>query len=472
MIIPVILCGGSGTRLWPLSRRDFAKQHVPILDGESPFQRTLRRVAASPAVFGRPLVIAGSAGRFLASEQARAAGVTADILIEPEPRDTLPAIAAAAEWIARQAPEAVLMVLPSDHLIPDAAAFAATAQAAAAAARGGDLVAIGLTPTAPATGFGYIRAGETLPGGGRRIAAFVEKPDAARAAALIAEGCLWNGGMFCFMAESGRREIEALAPAAAEAVRAAVDAARDDLGALRLGPAFAAAPKISFDYAVMEKTARAAVVDAAFAWSDIGDWRELWAQSGKDAAGVAAEGDVQAVDCRDSYIRSDGRLICALGIDNLAVVDTPDAVLVASLDRAQEIKGMVAALAAAGRSEASVPARVHRPWGWYQTMDLGERFRVKRIQVNPGSKLSLQKHHHRAEHWVVVRGTAEVTRDAEVMIVRENESVYLPLGCVHRLANPGKIPVEIIEVQTGSYLEEDDIVRIEDDFGRHAAEAG
>lgn len=472
MIIPVILCGGSGTRLWPLSRRDFAKQHVAILDGESPFQRTLRRVAATPDVFGRPLVVAGSAGRFLADEQARAAGVAADILIEPEARDTLPAIAAATEWIARQMPEAVLMVLPSDHLIPDARAFAATAQAAAAAARNGDLVAVGLAPTAPATGFGYIRAGDALPEGARRIAAFVEKPDAARAAALIAEGCLWNGGMFCFLAGAGQREIEARAPEAAEAVRAAIDGGRDDLGAFRLGAAFARAPKISFDYAIMEKTDRAAVVEAAFAWSDIGDWRELWAQSAKDEAGVATEGDVQAVDCRDSYIRSDGRLICALGVENLAVVDTPDAVLVASLDRAQEIKGLVAVLAGAGRSEAAVPARVHRPWGWYQTMDLGERFRVKRIQVNPGCKLSLQKHHHRAEHWVVVRGTAEVTRDAEVMLVRENESVYLPLGCVHRLANPGMIPVEIIEVQTGSYLEEDDIIRIEDDFGRHAPAAG
>ena len=472
MIIPVILCGGSGTRLWPLSRRDFAKQHVPILDAESPFQRTLRRVAAMPAVFGHPLVITGSAGRFLASDQARATGVTVDILIEPEPRDTLPAIAAATEWIARRMPDAVLMVLPSDHLIPDTAAFAATAQAAAAAAAAGDLVAIGLAPTAPATGFGYIRAGAVLPSGARRIASFVEKPDAARAAALIAEGCLWNGGMFCFTASTGRREILARAPETAEAVSVAIDEGRDDLGAFRLGPAFGQAPKISFDYAIMEKTDHAAVVEAAFAWSDIGDWRELWVQSAKDAAGVTTQGDVRAVDCRDSYIRSDGRLICALGVENLAVVDTPDAVLVASLDRAQDIKGLVAGLAAAGRSEASVPARVHRPWGWYQTMDLGERFRVKRIQVNPGRKLSLQKHHHRAEHWVVVRGTAEVTRDDEVMLVRENESVYLPLGCVHRLANPGMIPVEIIEVQTGAYLEEDDIVRIEDDFGRLAPGAG
>ncbi len=465
MIIPVVLCGGSGSRLWPLSRRDFAKQHVPILGGGSPFQRTLGRLTDG-ATFGRPLVVTGAGGRFMVADQAAAVGVAVDILLEPEPRDTLPAIAAAAQWVARRDPEAVILVLPSDHLIPDAAAFAATARLAAAAAREGDLVAFGLTPSAPATGYGYIRPGAPLPSGARRIDAFVEKPDAARAAALIAEGCLWNGGMFCFVAGAGCAEIAALAPEAAAAAAAALDGATDDLGALHLGQAFAAAPKISFDYGVMEKTDRAVVVEAPFAWSDIGDWRELWTQSPKDAAGVAVEGDTVAIDCRDSYLRSSSRLLCVIGVEGLAVVDTPDAVLVAPLDRAQEIKGLVAALASDGRREATEPARVHRPWGWYQTMDLGDRFRVKRIQVAPGKKLSLQKHHHRAEHWVVVRGAAEVTRDAETILLRENESVFLPVGCVHRLANPGKIPVEIIEVQTGAYLEEDDIIRIEDDFGR------
>jgi mannose-1-phosphate guanylyltransferase / mannose-6-phosphate isomerase len=465
MIIPIILCGGSGTRLWPLSRRDFAKQHVPIFGGGSPFQRTLARVAADPA-FGRPLVVTGVGGRFMASDQASATGVAIDILIEPEARDTLPAIAVAAEWTARRDPDAVLLVLPSDHLIPDTTAFAATARQAAVAAYAGDLVAFGLKPSGPATGYGYIRPGAMLPSGARRVAAFVEKPDAARATALIAEGCLWNGGMFCFAAGVGCAEIAAHASEAAAAAAAALDGATEDLGALRLGPAFAEAPKISFDYAVMEKTGRAAVVEADFAWSDIGDWRELWVQSPKDKAGVALEGDVVALDCHESYLRSEGRLLCAIGVEGLAVIDTPDALLVAPLDRAQEIKGLVSALAEGGRREATEPARVHRPWGWYQTMDLGERFRVKRIQVAPGKKLSLQKHHHRAEHWVVVCGTAEVTRDAETLLLRENESVFLPLGCVHRLANPGKIPVEIIEVQTGAYLEEDDIVRFEDDFGR------
>jgi mannose-1-phosphate guanylyltransferase/mannose-6-phosphate isomerase len=465
MIIPIILCGGSGTRLWPLSRRDFAKQHVPIFGGGSPFQRTLTRVAADP-VFGRPLVVTGVGGRFMASDQASATGVAIDILIEPEPRDTLPAIAAAAEWTARRDPDAVLLVLPSDHLIPDAAAFADTARQAAAAARAGDLVAFGLKPSGPATGYGYIRPGATLSSGARRVSAFVEKPDADRAATLIAEGCLWNGGMFCFTAGTGRAEIAARAPEAAAAVAAALDSAIEDLGALRLGPGFAEAPKISFDYAVMEKTDRAAVVEADFAWSDIGDWRELWLQSPRDESGVAPEGDVVALDCRNSYLRSEGRLLCAIGVDGLVVIDTPDAVMVAPLGRAQEIKDLVSELAERGRREATEPARVHRPWGWYQTMDLGDRFRVKRIQVAPGKKLSLQKHHHRAEHWVVVRGTAEVTRDDETIMLRENESVFLPLGCVHRLANPGKIPVEIIEVQTGAYLEEDDIVRFADDFGR------
>jgi mannose-1-phosphate guanylyltransferase/mannose-6-phosphate isomerase len=465
MIIPIILCGGSGTRLWPLSRRDFAKQHVPILGGGSPFQRTLARVAANPA-FGRPLVVTGAGGRFMASDQASEIGVAIDLLLEPEGRNTLPAIAAAAEWAARRDPDAVLLVLPSDHLVPDAAAFAATAEQAATAARAGDLVAFGLKPSGPATGYGYIHPGATLPSDVRRVSAFVEKPDAGRAAALIAEGCLWNGGMFCFAAGAGRAEIAAHAPEAAAAAAAALDGAVEDLGALRLGPAFAEAPKISFDYAVMEKTGRAAVVEADFAWSDIGDWRELWVHSPKDDAGVALEGDVVALDCHESYLRSDGRLLCAIGVEGIAVIDTPDAVLVAPLDRVQEIKCLVSGLAERGRREATEPARVHRPWGWYQTMDLGDRFRVKRIQVAPGKKLSLQKHHHRAEHWVVVRGTAEVTRDDETIMLRENESVFLPLGCVHRLANPGKIPVEIIEVQTGAYLEEDDIVRFADDFGR------
>ena len=469
-MVPVILCGGSGTRLWPLSRKGFAKQHVSILGGESPFQRTLRRVGGPQgqgSAFGRPVVITNAEGRFMVADQAAATGIEVEIALEPEGRDTAAAVALAAELARRRDDDAVALVLPSDHLIPDPAAFAAAAARAAEAARGGALVAFGITPTGPATGFGYIRPGPAEAGGARRVLAFEEKPGAARAEALIAEGCLWNAGMFCFQAKAGLAEIRGLAPEVARAVARALAEATDDLGALRLGPSFAEAPKISFDHAVMERTRNALVLEADFAWSDIGDWRELWAQSRRDEAGNAVEGAVVLRDARDSFVRaSEGRLICAVGVEGLAVIDTPDAVLVAPLSRTQEVKGLVAALAAQGRPEAEAPARVYRPWGWYQTMDLGDRFRVKRIQVTPGKKLSLQRHHHRAEHWVVVRGTAEVTRDHETLIVRENESVFLPQGCVHRLANPGRIPVEIIEVQTGAYLEEDDIVRIEDDFGR------
>ncbi len=465
-LVPVILCGGSGTRLWPISRRGFAKQHVPILGGESPFQRTLRRVAP-PGAFARPIVIASSGGRFMVADQAEAMGIDVEIAIEPEGRDTAAAVALAAALVMRRGPDAIAVVLPSDHMVPDAAAFTAAAVRAAHAAAGGALVTFGIRPTGPATGFGYIRPGEEVAPGARRVAAFEEKPTQERAQALIAEGCLWNAGMFCFGAEAGLEEIRHLAPQVAAAVSDGLAEAEDDLGALRVGPGMSAAPRISFDRAVMERTDNALVIEAGFAWSDIGDWRELWALSEKDVDGNVVEGRAIARDSRDSLVRaSDGRLVCAIGIEGLVVVDTPDAVLVAPLARAQEVKGLVTALAAQGRPEAETPARVYRPWGWYQTMDLGERFRVKRIQVAPGKKLSLQRHYHRAEHWVVVRGTAEVTRDGEVIVVRENESVFLPQGCLHRLANPGRIPVEIIEVQTGAYLEEDDIVRLEDDFGR------
>jgi mannose-1-phosphate guanylyltransferase/mannose-6-phosphate isomerase len=465
-IIPVVLCGGSGTRLWPLSRKDFAKQHAPVLGAESPFQGTLRR-AADPATFGRPMILTGAGGRFMTADQAAAVGLDVELVVEPEGRDTLASIAAAAEIVARRDPSAVLLVLPSDHLIPDTAAFEAAArEAAAAAAQEDRLVVFGLKPDRPATGYGYIRPGAALASGALAVDAFVEKPDAARAATLIAEGCLWNSGMFCFTAGAARDAVARCAPQTAEIVAGAVDAGVADLGAFVLGAGYRQAPKVSFDYGVMEKTDRAAVVPAGFAWSDIGDWREVWAHAEKDADGVAVSGAAVARDCHDAYIRAEDRLVCAVGVEGLAIVETADAVLVAPLDRAQEVKGLVGFLEASGRPEATEPARVHRPWGSYQTMDLGDRFRVKRIMVRPGKKLSLQKHHHRAEHWIVVRGTAEVTRDQEVVLLRENESIFMPLGCVHRLANPGKIPVEIIEVQTGSYLEEDDIIRFDDDFGR------
>jgi len=465
-VIPVVLCGGSGTRLWPLSRQEYAKQHVALLEGESLFQRTLARMAGPP--FLRPIVIAGVGAHFMVADQAAAAEVAIDLALEPEGRDTLAAVTLAAVLAARRDPQAPVLVAPSDHLVPDVAAFARAVEAAAALAAGGDLVVFGVRPSEATTAYGYIEPGAPLAtAGGHRVERFVEKPDADRARRLIDAGCLWNAGMFCFRPDAALREIEALAPETLARVTAAVDGATVDLDAVVVGDAFRRADKISFDHAVMEKTARAAVLPVDFAWSDIGDWKEAWRLAPKDAAGVAASGPVVATDVKNSYLRGEDRLICALGVEGLAVVDTADALLVAPIERTQEVKGLVAQLAADGHPQARTPARVHRPWGWYQTMDLGERFRVKRIQVAPGKKLSLQKHHHRAEHWVVVRGTAEVTRDGEVVLLRENESIFLPLGCVHRLANPGKIPVEIIEVQTGAYLEEDDIVRIEDEFGRH-----
>ena len=467
-IVPAILCGGSGSRLWPVSRREFAKQHVPMLGGPSPFQRTLRRLGGD--LFAAPIVIGAAQSQFLLADEAQAAGVAAEIALEPEGRDTLAAVTLAACLAARRHPEAIVLVMPSDHLVPDVAAFEAAAAAAARVAAGGRIVVLGIPPAAPSSAYGYIAPGEPLGPEAFVVDRFVEKPDAAGAAALIAQGALWNAGLFCFRAADGLREIAALAPQALVAVERALaetsDAGQVPMSPVSVGSAFAEAPKISFDHAVMERTSRAAVVPAAFPWSDIGDWKAVWELSRRDAQGVATEGRVHAVDVADSYLRSDGRLLCVLGVTGLAVVDTADAVLVAPIERAQEVKGLVATLEAQGFAEASTPARVHRPWGWFQTVDLGPRFRVKRIVVLPGKRFSLQKHHHRAEHWIVVRGTAEVTRDEEVVLVRENESIYLPLGCTHRLENPGRIAVEIVEVQTGAYLEEDDIVRFEDDFGR------
>ncbi len=464
-IVPAVLCGGSGSRLWPVSRRAFAKQHVPILGGASPFQRTLRRLGGGP--FAAPIVIGGAESQFLLADEAQAAGVAVEIALEPEGRDTLAAVTLAACLAARRDPRAIVLVMPSDHLVPDVPAFEAAAAAAARVAAEGRIVVLGIAPTGPSSAYGYVVPGAALGPEGRVVERFVEKPDADRAAGLIADGALWNAGMFCFRADAGLREIAALAPRTLATVERALSAADGAGGVWHLGAAFAEAEKISFDHAIMERTERAAVVPAAFPWSDIGDWKAVWELSARDGDGVATEGRVHAIDVTDSYLRSDGRLLCVLGVSGLAVIDTADAVLVAPIERAQEVKGLVAGLAARGFAEAETPARVHRPWGWFQTMDLGARFRVKRIVVLPGKRFSLQKHHHRAEHWIVVRGTAQVTRDAEMVLVRENESIYLPLGCTHRLENPGRIPVEIVEVQTGAYLEEDDIVRFEDDFGRN-----
>lgn len=464
-IVPVVLCGGAGSRLWPLSRRNFAKQHVDVLDGLSLFRRTLLRIAQPP--FARPIVLADAASRFLVADEAARERAELDVLLEPEGRDTLAAVTVATLHASRRRPDGIVMILPSDHLIPDRRAFAEAAAAAAAVAQNGELVVFGVVPSAPSTAYGYIQRGAALNGAANRVERFVEKPAMADAVRLVAQGCLWNAGIFCFHVDVLLREVEAIAPSVLAQVRNALDAGVEEAGgALLLGEAFREVPKTSFDYAVMERTSHAAVLPATFAWSDVGDWEEVWRLTPKDEAGVAKQGPVVVQDVRDSYLRGEDRLICAIGIEGLTVVDTRDALLVAPVARAQEVKGLVALLDAEGRPEARMPTRVQRPWGWYQTVDLGERFRVKRIQVEPGRKLSLQKHHHRAEHWIVVRGAAEVTRHREILLLHENQSVYISPGTVHRLANPGKIPLEIVEIQTGPYLEEDDIVRFEDDFGR------
>jgi mannose-1-phosphate guanylyltransferase/mannose-6-phosphate isomerase len=463
-IIPVVLCGGTGTRLWPVSREGMAKQLLPIVGEETLLQMTLRRAAGEG--FGPPMVIGAHAVRFTIREQVEAVAPGARVVIEPARRDTMAAVALAAAIAARDDPDAVLAVMPSDHLIRETDAFRAAIRTAASAVAASGVAVIGVSPTEPATGYGYIKPAVKGGAGAVKVLRFVEKPDEDKAHRLIADGCLWNAGIFCFRAGWLLEALAAVEPEAVRLVRDAVQAMKPDLGMLVPGDAFARVKAISFDHAFMEKTEAAVVVPAAFRWSDVGDWNAVWAASDQDAAENAVRGDAVAMEARGNLIHSEDRLVCALGVDNLAIVETTDAILVAPRDRAQEVKALVGALKAKGRPEAVEHLRNHRPWGWYQTMDLGERFRVKRIVVKPGAKLSLQKHHHRSEHWVVVRGTAEVTIGADRRILHENESVYIPIGEVHRLANPGRIPVEIIEVQTGTYLEEDDIERIEDEFGR------
>jgi mannose-1-phosphate guanylyltransferase/mannose-6-phosphate isomerase len=467
-IIPAIMCGGSGTRLWPLSRETMPKQFVTLADGRSTFQASLARVAGVSG-FGAPLVLAHQDFRFIVAEQMQAAGVSGEIVLEPKRRDSAAAVAVAALAASARDAQAVVLVMAADHVIPDVGAFVQACRIAAEAAEAGSIMTLGVRPTEPATGYGYIRSGASIGGAGaRRVEAFVEKPDRATAERHVAAGYLWNSGNFLFRADVMLAELEVHAPKVLSAARQAFETAQRDLDFLRLeASAFAQAPKISIDYAVMEKTARAGVLPVDFAWSDVGTWGALWeVAADRDAAGNVARGDIVLARTRNSIVHSEGLLTAVVGLDDVVVVTTPDAVLVTHRGEADGIKALVSGLRAAGRSEADQHLRVHRPWGWYQRIDIGTRFQVKRIMVKPGGRLSLQKHHHRAEHWIVVHGTAEVTVDAQVKLVHENEGIHIPIGALHRLYNPGKIALELIEVQVGSYTGEDDIVRIEDDYRR------
>lgn len=463
-LTPVILSGGSGTRLWPLSREMYPKQFLPLVGEKTMLQATWLRVA--PLAGTGPIVVANEEQRFVAAEQlALVGGHASAILLEPAGRNTAPAIAVAALEATRDGGDALLLVLPSDHVIRDEAAFRQAVVAATAAAEASKLVTFGIVPTQPETGYGYIKAaaGE----GVRAVERFVEKPDPATAERYVASGeYFWNSGMFLFKASRYLQELEQYQPAMLEACRQAWQKAKRDPDFVRLDKAaFEASPSDSIDYAVMEKTRDAAVLPLDAGWSDVGSWSALRAVSPKDEAGNAHHGQVIAIDCHDTYAYGD-KLIAMIGLDDVVVVETPDAVLVAKGERTQEVKDVVARVKAAGLPQATWHRKVYRPWGAYDSIDNGERFQVKRITVKSGGTLSLQMHHHRAEHWIVVSGTAEVTRGDEVLLLTENQSTYIPLGVTHRLRNPGKLPLELIEVQSGSYLGEDDIVRFEDTYGR------
>ena len=467
-IIPVILSGGTGSRLWPLSREAYPKQFWPLVSKGTMLQESAAR-ARGPG-FAAPVVVCGEAHRFLVAEQLREAGAdNSRIVLEPVARNSAAAIAAAAVLIGEEQPDAILWIMAADSAVQDVGALRDALAIAAAAAGAGRIATFGIRPTSPETGYGYIEAGDALPGvaGAQAIARFVEKPVLADAQRFLDGGRhLWNSGMFVATARTLLDELAAHAPAVLAAARAAVGAAARDLGFVRLGAPFAEAPSISIDHAVMEHTTLAAVVPCDPGWSDVGSWASLWEIGVKDAEGNVALGNAALLGSKRCYVRSEGILTAVVGLDDVVLVVTDDAVMACHRDRAQDVKKMVEQLKAAGHKEATEQRRVYRPWGAYEGVAHGSRFQVKRITVRPGSKLSLQKHYHRAEHWVVVAGTALVERDGERILLRENESVYLPLGCVHRLENPGMIPLTLIEVQSGPYLGEDDIVRLEDTYGR------
>ena len=464
LLQPILLSGGSGTRLWPLSREAYPKQFLPLAGDDTMVQATWRRVA--PLATTAPIVVANEEHRFLVAEQLRQidAPVPA-ILLEPVGRNTAPAIAAAALQAMVEGHDPLLLVLPSDHVVRNEEGFRAAVRDASAAAEAGALVTFGIVPDAPETGFGYIQAdaGDGL----RRVLRFVEKPDAETAQSYLeAGGYYWNSGMFLFRASRYLEELRKFRPDILDAVSLAFASAQRDGDFIRLDKeAFAASPADSIDYAVMEKTADAMVLPVDIGWNDVGSWSALWDVAERDADGNAHHGDVIAVDTRNSYAYAQ-RLVALVGVDDMVVVETDDAILVARKDRVQDVKLVVAQLKESQRSQAVLHRKVYRPWGAYDSIDMGERFQVKRITVKPGGVLSLQMHHHRAEHWIVVSGTAKVTRGEDTLLLSENQSTYIPLGVTHRLENPGMVPLELIEVQSGSYLGEDDIVRFEDAYGR------
>jgi len=473
MITPVLLCGGSGTRLWPLSRKSYPKQFSPLLGDTTLFQSSAQRLAGEG--YGAPLVLTNSDFRFIVTEQLSEVGIDPGaILIEPEGRNTAPAVLAAALHLQKTAPEALMLVAPSDHVVPDAAAFRTAVKAGEAAARDGQLVTFGIKPTHAETGYGYLEldgdAGDFSP---RAIGLkrFVEKPDAETAEQMLAGGdFLWNAGIFLFSVQTIVAAFRAHAPELMAPVQAAVDQGQPDLGFLRLDPAaWSGAEDISFDYAVMERADNLTVVPFAAGWSDLGGWDAVWRVAGPDADGVVTSSNATAIDCENSLLRSedDGLEVVGIGLKDIITVAMPDAVLVADASRAQDVKKAVAALKKKQAKQATAFPKDHRPWGWFESLVIGDRFQVKRIVVHPGAALSLQSHHHRSEHWIVVEGTAKVTVDDDVKLVSENQSVYIPLGAVHRMENPGKVPMVLIEVQTGSYLGEDDIIRYEDVYARN-----
>jgi mannose-1-phosphate guanylyltransferase/mannose-6-phosphate isomerase len=479
MLHPTILCGGSGTRLWPLSRASYPKQFVPLTGPRTLFQASAQRLtgAVGGEVFAPPTLVTKSDFRFIVAEQLAEVGIDPGaILIEPDGRNTAPAVLAAALHLEAQDPDAILLVAPSDHVIPDAEAFRAAVARGLPAARDGRIVTFGIRPERPETGYGYLELAARPDGCGKPVALrrFVEKPDAARAAEMLAEGTfLWNAGIFLFRAADLIAAVEAHAPDLLPPVRTAVAEAKPDLGFLRLAPApWGKVPSISIDYAVMERAPNLSVVPYDAGWSDLGDWAAVWSEGARDSDGNGAAGAALAIDCVDSLLRSDtpGVQVVGIGLQNVMAVAMSDAVLIADRSRAQDVKLAVDALKKQGVLQATQFPKDHRPWGWFETLVLGSRFQVKRIHVHPGAALSLQSHHHRSEHWIVVEGTARVTVGETVKLVTENESIYVPLGAVHRMENPGKVPMVLIEVQTGAYLGEDDILRYEDRYARTAGE--